>query len=182
MVDPYDLRETCKSRFNEFLANNEDLILQDNVSNDIIDEKRAELGEIRRGAPFDKCNVCFSEVSSLFEKQLSLISSLQIYSTNEEKRTEISAISEDIMVKRELEPLSNKQRLQILKSMASETRTFSSLSEITGLRGGNLLFHIQKLLETDLILQRHERGDYMITKKGFNLLMILADFQKINEN
>jgi len=50
--------------------------------------------------------------------------------------------------------------------------------EITGLRGGNLLFHIQKLLETNLILQRHERGDYMITKKEFNLLMILADFQK----
>ena len=182
MVDPCEMRETCKSRFNEFLANNEDLILQDNVSNDIIDEKRAELGEIRKGAPFDKCNVCFSEVSSLFEKQLSLISSLQIYSTNEEKRTEISAISEDIMVKSVLEPLSNKQRLQILKSMASETRTFSSLSEVTGLRGGNLLFHIQKLLKTDLILQRHERGDYMITKKGFNLLMILADFQKINEN
>jgi len=182
MVDPCEMRETCKSRFNEFLTNNEDLILQDNVSNDIINDKRAELGEIRRGAPFDKCNVCFSEVNSLFEKQLSLISSLQIYSTNEEKRTEISAISEEIMVKRVLEPLSNKQRLQILKSMASETRTFSSLSEITGLRGGNLLFHIQKLLETDLILQRHERGDYMITKKGFNLLMILADFQKINEN
>ena len=63
--------------------------------------------------------------------------------------------------------------------MASETRTFSTLSELTGLRGGNLLFHIQKLLETDLILQRHERGDYMITKKGFNLLMMLAEFLKI---
>jgi predicted transcriptional regulator len=182
MIDPCEMRETCKSRFNDFLANNEDLILQDNVSDNIIDEKRAELNEIRKGAPFDKCNVCFSEVNSLFKKQLSLISSLHIYSTNEEKRTEISAIHEEVMVKSVLEPLTNKQRLQILKSMASETRTFSSLSEITGLRGGNLLFHIQKLLETDLILQRHERGDYMITKKGFNLLMILADFQKSLEN
>jgi len=178
MVDPCEMREKCKLRFTNFLANNEDLIHQDNVSNDIINEKRAELSELRKGAPFDKCNVCFSELNSLFEKQLGLISSLQIYSTNEEKRTEISDIHEEIMVKSVLEPLSNKQRLQILKSMASETRTFSSLSEITGLKGGNLLFHTQKLLETDLILQRHERGDYMITKKGFNLLMILADFQK----
>jgi DNA-binding transcriptional ArsR family regulator len=178
MVDPCDLRETCKARFNEFLANNEDLIHQDNVSNDIINEKKAELGELKKGAPFGECNICFSEVNSLFEKQLSLISSLKIYSTNGEKMTAISAIHEEIMVKSVLEPLSNKQRLQILKSMASETRTFSSLSEITGLKGGNLLFHIQKLLETDLILQRHERGDYMITKKGFNLLRILADFQK----
>ena len=95
MVDPCEMRETCKSRFNNFLANNEELILQDNVSEDIIDEKRAELDEIRKGAPFDKCNICFSEVNSLFEKQLGLISSLQIYSTNEEKRTEISAIPEE---------------------------------------------------------------------------------------
>ena len=182
MVDPCEMRETCKSRFNGFLANNEDLILQDNVSNDVIDEKIVELDEIRKGAPFDKCAICFSEVNSLFEKQLGLINSLQIYSTNEEKRTEISAIPEDVMVKSVLEPLSNKQRLQILKSMASETKTFSALSELTGLRGGNLLFHIQKLLETDLILQRHERGDYMITKKGFNLLMMLAGFQKSLEN
>lgn len=182
MVDPCEMRETCKSRFNNFLGNNEELILQDNVSEDIISEKRAELDEIRKGAPFDKCNICFSEVNSLFEKQLGLISSLQIYSTNEEKRTEISAIPEELMVKSVLEPLSNKQRLQILKSMSSETRTFSALSEITGLRGGNLLFHIQKLLETDLILQRHERGDYMITQKGFNLLKMLADFQTSQEH
>ena len=178
MVDPCEMRETCKSRFTNFLANNEDLILQDNVPEDVIEEKKVELSEIRKGAPFDKCDVCFTEVNTLFNKQLDLISSLQIYSTNEEKQTEISAIPEEFMVKSVLEPLSNKQRLQILKSMAFETRTFTSLSEITGLRGGNLLFHIQKLLETDLILQRHERGDYMITKKGFNLLMILADFQK----
>ena len=181
MVDPCEMRETCKSRFTNFLANNEALIMQDNVSEDVIDEKKAELSEIRKGAPFDKCDICFSEVNSLFNKQLNLISSLQIYSTNKEKRSEISAIPEEDIVKSVLEPLSNKQRLQILKSMASETRTFSALSELTGLRGGNLLFHIQKLLETDLILQRHERGDYMITKKGFNLLMMLADFQSDHE-
>ncbi|MDZ4170797.1 MAG: winged helix-turn-helix domain-containing protein, partial [Methanobacteriaceae archaeon] len=71
-----------------------------------------------------------------------------------------------------------KQRIQILKAMTSESRTFSSLSKLTGLRGGNLLFHIQKLLESDLILQRHERGDYMITKKGFNLLLLLLNIQE----
>ena len=181
MVDLCEMRDTCKSRFTNFLANNEDLIKRDNVSEDIIEEKKVELSEIQKGALFDKCDICFTEVNTLFNKQLDLISSLQIYSTNQEKRTEISTISEENLVKSVLEPLSNKQRLQILKSMASETRTFSTLSELTGLRGGNLLFHIQKLLETDLILQRHERGDYMITKKGFNLLIMLADFSKITE-
>ncbi len=181
MVDLCEMRDTCKSRFTNFLANNEDLIKRDNVLEDVIEEKKVELSEIQKGAPFDKCDICFTEVNTLFNKQLDLISSLQIYSTNKEKRTEISTISEENIVKSVLEPLSNKQRLQILKSMASETRKFSTLSELTGLRGGNLLFHIQKLLETDLILQRHERGDYMITKKGFNLLTMLADFSKIME-
>ncbi len=181
MVDLCEMRDTCKSRFTNFLANNEDLIKRDNVLEDVIEEKKVELSEIQKGAPFDKCDICFTEVNTLFNKQLDLISSLQIYSTNKEKGTEISTISEENIVKSVLEPLSNKQRLQILKSMASETRKFSTLSELTGLRGGNLLFHIQKLLETDLILQRHERGDYMITKKGFNLLTMLADFSKITE-
>ncbi len=182
MVDPCEMKPTCKAKFTEFLNNNADLIRRDSVSKEIIDEKKAELGEIRKSAPFDKCDICFSEVNTLFDKQLNLISSLQIYQADEEEKPDISTIPEEIMVKTVLEPLSNKQRLQILKSMASETKTFSALSELTGLRGGNLLFHIQKLLESELILQRHERGDYMITNKGFNLLIMLADFYKLLEN
>ncbi len=178
MVDPCQMRETCKTRFSNFLMKNSDLIRQDNVSREVIDKNRLELSEIRKGAPYDKCDVCFSEVESFFDKQVSLIGSLQIYSGNDDKNPGISDISEENMVKTVLEPLSNKQRLQMLKSMASGTRTFSALSKITGLRGGNLLFHLQKLIENELILQRHERGDYMITKKGFNLLIMLADFQK----
>lgn len=181
MVDPCKMRETCKSRFTEFLKSNSKLIGQENVSEDIVDEKRDELAEIKESAPFDKCDICFSEVNTLFEKQLNLIRSRQIYSDNEEKKIEISTIPEEVMVKSVLEPLSNKQRLQILKSMSSETMSFTALSELTGLRGGNLLFHLQKLLESDLILQRHERGDYMITEKGYNLLLMLSNFLKFLE-
>jgi DNA-binding transcriptional ArsR family regulator len=182
MVNPCDMRKTCKSKFTDYLLDNKDLILKDNVSKDVIDNKRIELAEIKKDAPFNVCENCFSEVSSLFDKQLDLISSIKIYNHNDERRTEIASISDEIIVKKALEPLSNKQRLQILKSMASETRTFSSISELTGLRGGNLLFHLQKLLETDLILQRHERGDYMITQKGFKLLLILVEVNKLLED
>ncbi len=52
---------------------------------------------------------------------------------------------------------------------------FNEFSELTGLRGGNLLFHLQKLLDGGMILQRHERGDYMITEKGFRVLKGIAD-------
>ncbi|MCZ7398954.1 MAG: winged helix-turn-helix domain-containing protein, partial [Candidatus Methanoperedens sp.] len=66
-------------------------------------------------------------------------------------------------------------RLQILKAVSIEAKTFSAFSELTGLRGGNLLFHLQKLLDTGLILQRHERGDYMITEKGYKVLKGISD-------
>jgi predicted transcriptional regulator len=182
MVDPCNMRETCKERFTKFLENSAELIRQENIPKEIIKDKKTELEEIRKSAPFDKCEICFSEVDSLFDKQINLISSLQIYDNKREDKPEISSIPEEIMVKSVLEPISNKQRLQILKSMASETKTFTALSELTGLRGGNLLFHIQKLLENDLILQRHERGDYMITEKGYNLLIMLNDFNEYLEN
>jgi predicted transcriptional regulator len=48
--------------------------------------------------------------------------------------------------------------------------SFSAFSKLTGLRGGNLLFHLQKLLDSGLIIQQHERGDYMITGKGFRIM------------
>lgn len=181
MVNPCQMRETCKEKFTEFLESNAELIKHKKVSKEIIGNKRAELDEIRKGAPFDKCNICFSEVDSIYDKQLNLISSLQIYSNNDEDKTDISSIPERVMVKSVLEPVSNKQRLQILKSMALETMTFTALSELTGLRGGNLLYHIQKLLDSNLIIQRHERGDYMITEKGYNLLIMLSNFKKYLE-
>ncbi|HTX61750.1 MAG TPA: ArsR family transcriptional regulator, partial [Methanobacterium sp.] len=142
MVDPCKMRKTCKSRFTDFLTKNSHMFTEE-VNKDLIDEKRAELSEMEKEAAFNKCGICFSEVNELFDKQISLIDSLQIYNNNVDKKTDIASISDEKMVKNVLEPLANKQRLQILKSMASRTRTFSNLSELTGLRGGNLLFHLQ---------------------------------------
>jgi predicted transcriptional regulator len=62
-----------------------------------------------------------------------------------------------------------------MKSMANNSKTFSTLSEITGLRGGNLLYHIQKLVDSGLIIQRHDRGDYMITEKGYKTMNIFLE-------
>lgn len=175
MINKCDMRDECKQKFTEFLQDNTMLIAHNNVSKTTITENQAQLSVIREGAPYKKCGTCFLEVNDLFEKQVNLMRSLRIYSTKSEKKQDISSICEESVVKDVLEPLSNKQRLQILKSMSNETKTFSSLSELTGLRGGNLLFHLQKLLDSDIILQRHERGDYMLTEKGYKLLVMLSE-------
>lgn len=179
MIEECETKEDCKQIFTAFLHKNAGLINHDKITEESIIQNRAELNEIVDNALNEKCEICFEEVNNLFEKQINLMRSMCIYSAPEEKKQDICSICEETIVKDVLEPLSNKQRLQILKSMASKTKTFSDLSKITGLKGGNLLFHIQKLLDTDLIIQRHERGDYMLTDKGYKLLVVLSEVYTI---
>ncbi len=178
MVKKCEMRETCKSNFTGFLQKNASLIKHDDVNEDVILRNQSELNDMKNNAPSKQCEKCFSQVQNLFGKHISLMRSLRIYNANEETKQEISPIPEGFIVD-VLEPLSNKQRLQILKVIAIETKTFSALSELTGLRGGNLLFHLQKLLDSGMILQRHERGDYMITDKGFKILKSVGDMYSV---
>ncbi len=175
MVKQCSMRDTCRSKFMEILENNAGSLRQDSVSDDAILKNKSMLSGIKTKAPYKRCDTCFSEVSGLFDKQVSLMRSLQIYDTGEPKALDITAISEENIVTNILEPISNKTRIQILKALYYEARTFSALSELTGLRAGNLLFHLQKLLGSGMIIQRHEGGDYMITDKGYKVLVMITD-------
>lgn len=175
MVEKCSMRDNCKVKFSTILNRNAGLIYQNELNEEDISLNKSEIEELEKNAPFEKCNICFNEVSNTFQKQLNLIRSMQIYENNDKNKKDISQIDEKILVKDVLEPLSHKQRIQIMKSMATSSKTFSALSEITGLRGGNLLYHIQKLLDADLIIQRHERGDYMITEKGYKVMNLFLE-------
>ena len=182
MVAECHEKETCKQTFKDFLDMNVEIIKQiQDMDKEAVDENYARLDEMKNEAPYEKCRFCIAEVSSLLKKQLKLIESLELYKGTEYEPTDLPPFSEELIVKYVLEPLSNKQRLQILQSMATETKTYSELSEVTGLRGGNLLFHIQKLQDGGLIFQRHERGDYMVTKKGYAMLNALKNMQVLLE-
>ncbi len=117
----------------------------------------------------------FPEVSDLLIKQMNIMSSENIYNNNQGQESNISAIEIDMVMSEILEPISNKQRLVILKAVVLEQKSFSALSKLTGLTAGNLLFHLHKLMDSELILQQHERGNYMITEKGFKILQNLND-------
>ena len=180
MVAKCAMRESCFSIFMEFLQNTARHIQDGNVSDEIIRSYREDLKSMQSKGPSDTCDTCFSEVSRLFEKQVSLMESLGIYNKIEGEDT-IQEIDEEIAVRKIIEPLANIQRFQILKSLITQTRTFSGISQMTGLRGGNLLFHIKKLTDSGMIFQRHERGDYMITEKGHTTIKTLSELAgKVN--
>ncbi|MDR3668506.1 MAG: winged helix-turn-helix domain-containing protein, partial [Ignavibacteriaceae bacterium] len=110
---------------------------------------------------------------------------LQICEDTEEgsREFDISEIELNKLVSEICEPVANRQRLLMLKTLLEGSKNFSELSRLTGLRGGNLLFHLQKLLETGMVLQRCEHGDYIITRKGYSTLKGLSKiFSEIEQD
>jgi len=77
--------------------------------------------------------------------------------------------------------LSSTARVQILKTLHDESKSFTALSKLTKLRGGNLLFHLDKLQSKGLIRQREERGEYQISLQSHNLLNSLLEVVKVLE-
>jgi DNA-binding HxlR family transcriptional regulator len=178
MVNSCNMKKKCKSIFNEHLNEHTQDLNLDNIP-DKINKNKEVFNELSKNKLKKNCDICFNEVSNMFETQANLINSLRIYENYDNKdEKKISDIDEENIVKTILDPISNKQRLKILKSVAIEPRTFSSLSKTTNLRGGNLLFHIQKLQNNKLIFQKHEYGEYMLTEKGLNTINILINFNK----
>jgi DNA-binding transcriptional ArsR family regulator len=178
MVGDCRMRDKCYEVFMDFLQNTAKHIRDGQVSDEIIGSYREQMKAMRSKGPFDRCDTCFSEVHRLFEKQIDLMQSLGIYAKSHEAGGAGLDIPGEAVVKDLLEPVSNVQRFQILKSLAVQTRTFSDISQATGLKGGNLLFHIRKLTDSGMILQRHERGDYVITDKGFRTMTTIADLYR----
>lgn len=175
MVKKCPEKQKCTSAFTILLQQNAELIKKNRVDDKSISDNRKKLEELRCEAPYNKCEKCFSEVSSLLVKQVNLMRSMRIYTNNQEQKPNISALKTAVVMSEILEPVSNPQRLEILRAVAFEMKSFSAFSELTGLRGGNLLFHLHKLMESGMILQQHERGDYMITEKGFKILQGLNE-------
>ncbi len=179
MVGDCRMRDKCYEVFMDFLQNTAQHIKDGKVSDEIIQSYREQMKTMRSKGPYDRCDTCFTEVHRLFEKQIDLMQSLGIYAKARGTGESGREIPDEVVVKDLLEPVANIQRFQILKSLAVQTRTFSDISQMTGLKGGNLLFHIRKLTDTGMILQRHERGDYVITDKGFKTITAIAELYRV---
>jgi DNA-binding transcriptional ArsR family regulator len=174
MVPHCQMHETCKALFSDLLNGNAAHLKELRVSEATLEKSRTSLQTMEKKAPYPNCETCFTEVNGLLDNQLAIMQSLELYENEEPERDLLVTLPVDDVIKNLAEPIANKHRLLILKALAGATQTFSSLSQLTKLRGGNLLFHLSKLTESDLILQRSERGDYMITAKGYGILKGVA--------
>ena len=176
MVNDCDMKKQCKNVFKKYLKENSIDLKPEQLTEKGINESKNKLNALPKTK--EECDVCFSGVSNLFENHVNLMKSLKIYDNQkEEDQNKISEINEKTIVKNILDPISHEKRLKILKAIALEPQSFSSLSNITNLRGGNLIFHINKLLENDLIFQKQSHGEYILTTKGFEIVNIVSNIK-----
>lgn len=177
MVEGCPMNPACYGAFVELLETSAGHIASGTVSEELIRSHREKMAALKKRAKKEECATCFNELGRLFENQVGLVQTLGL--GKKENATEDSAgMPDETVVKDLLEPVANPQRFQIVRSLATGTRTFSDISQLTGLRGGNLLFHIRKLTDAGMILQRRERGDYIITDKGFKTLTAISELNR----
>ncbi|OYT63112.1 hypothetical protein B6U67_03560 [Methanosarcinales archaeon ex4484_138] len=165
MIENCRMYKECKSKFEDLLREQASFINRKKVTKQDLREKYRLLEDLKTTAPFKQCTTCFEEAHKLLDRQTHLIKSMNYQETDEEL-IPIEEIQPHEVVSMIFEPIAHAQRIEILKSLFYEPKTFSQLSNTTGLRGGNLLFHVQKLANAGLITQKHERSNYQITKKG----------------
>jgi DNA-binding transcriptional ArsR family regulator len=165
-----------KSRgfFTDFLDRSAALAGEDKVEESHITEMRRELERARANSPYNKCSICFDGVGLLFERHIRLARTQNSYVSEANLRALIDKMDEESVVRNIIDPLSNPQRLEMMKWLNSHPMTYSMLSQRTGLKGGNLLFHIQKLLAAGFIAQDQDRGDYSLTERGSKVLRYLT--------
>lgn len=172
MVKNCKMYEECKNNFKNLLSEHATLLNKKTVTKNEINEKYQLLETLEKTAPYPQCTACFNEAKDLLNRQTQLIKTTNYQEANEELPP-IQQLPTKQLVKQILEPIAHPQRLEILKALYYEPKTFSQLSQHTKLRGGNLLFHLQKLTNAQLITQKNERSNYQITKKGEKILKTL---------
>lgn len=158
--------EECISTFSKLL---DEALKKSIISEELralYEEKKMMLDSFKKGAPYERCSSCFSEALELLEKQTKIMSSFKETVKNSLHPTTVHRDTTPHEMVKRLEPISNTIRIQILLELLKGPKRFNQLSKITMVDGGNLRFHIKKLIDAGLVVQYKRGGEYMITEHG----------------
>lgn len=97
--------------------------------------------------------------------------------TMEQGRATVDSLNPEKAAEQLLEPLSNKTRLMIMKSVFKGENRFTDFIKAIGLEGGQLLYHIRKLVDSGHITQ-FESKDYFLTRMGMRSMMLVAQLNQ----
>lgn len=161
-------REQCKQIFKKSLGEPLKKYKKDGLKEVLIklDKELSQVESVLKKSINTSCEACYRKLQKSLQKQRKTLQKIADLKLTLEKRENRKQLDVPNLVKDVLEPIANPARLSILIAVHQGRKGFSDLSEITGMRGGHLIFHLKRLLTSGLIAQNGRKGDYVITSKG----------------
>ncbi len=132
-----------------------------------IQRRLTRIQSVINEAESEPCRTCYSNLKDLLIEQER---NLKQIIGKEPDTGDSTKLQIDLLIDRVLKPLSHQARLKILAALGQGSAGFSELSEITDMRGGHLLFHLEQLVDSSLVSQRGRKGEYIITGLGLEIL------------
>jgi len=169
------MRTQCIPHLVNFFEELADYTRKGQVTDENIEKMRRNFDKVKDLAPFDHCPNCIQRAKGYFDQQVGMLQTIGVYRNESDMHLQVQDLHEEQVSNLIGDPLSSAVRIQILKALYDEGRSFTELSKITKLRGGNLLFHLEKLQNRGMIRQRGERGEYQISVQGYEILNSIAE-------
>ncbi|MDA0525368.1 winged helix-turn-helix domain-containing protein [Methanococcoides alaskense] len=171
--------EHCEPIYIDYFESLSDYAKNGELSDDNISILRNKFDSMKELASESKqCSNCLQHAETCFESQIEMLQKMNFYQPDSNEQIQVQDLPEEHISILIGDALSSAVRVQILKALYDEGKSFTALSKLTKLRGGNLLFHLDKLQSKGLIHQREERGEYQISLQGHNLLNSLLEVVK----
>jgi predicted transcriptional regulator len=174
------LKPQCFKKFKEVSTENINLIKNSNPTEVLsnIDFKINRIDKVIEQVKGSQCEVCSSNFQKKLRKEKRAFQTIVLVEQTSESKKQEQELNISYLVQMVLEPLASPERLKIITSLSEGKKGFSRLAQLTGLRGGHLIYHIKKLLVAGLIAQEDNKGDYIITQKGIEIAKKIALFQQ----
>ncbi len=173
--------ENCRPVFGALFGEMLENIRSGELSSDDIETIRGKLNALKAHAVNERCVSCFSEAENQLNQQLGMLEAIGVCRISPGAGSAVPSLSEEKAASFFSDALGSPVRIQILKALHNDGKTFTDLSKLTGIRGGNLLFHLDKLQKSGMIIQRGERGEYRISYRGYEVLNTVVELvQKLD--
>ncbi|MEL4306334.1 winged helix-turn-helix domain-containing protein [Methanococcoides sp. LMO-2] len=177
------MQTKCIPHLVHFFEELADYTKNDQITGENIEKMRQGFEKLREMAPYDHCSNCIQKAEGYFDQQVGMLQTIGVYQNESNMQLQVQNLHEDKVANLIGDPLSSSVRIRILKALYEEGKTFTELSKLTELRGGNLLFHLEKLQNKGMIRQRGERGEYQISLQGYEALNAMAELvEKLGVN
>ena len=165
-------RTKCLEYFRENLAENL-MIVKSRGSKEALadlDKRINQIGSQAEKAKGTQCESCQTKFQKKLKREKRAFQTIVLVEKTNGDNHNQEVLDIPFIVENLLAPLSNPVRLKILLSLYEGKKNFSKLSKIIEFKGGHLIFHLKKLLDSKLIAQEDNKGDYIITPKGVDAI------------